>query len=443
MELLNELSRLQEERGFLSPDDLEILAKKEDISLAKLLGTANFYEFFRFSPDEEGSRTEDLYPVMEKGVLLNPEKAWQGYRMALQNPDGIIDELKASGLLGRSGGGFPTGMKWVLTRDTAADRKYIICNADEGEPGTGKDRAILKENPVAVIEGMAIAGKAVGATVGILYLRGEYADLRAGIEAAIADAPLDDFEIRLIMGQGAYICGEETALIASIEGERPEPRLKPPYPGAEGLYGKPTVVNNVETFACVTLILREGAEYFRRYGTEDYPGPKLFTVLGCVKHPGVYELEPGITLGTLLEKAGGVPERKTVKAVLIGGGSGTVVKPQWEMVLTPEGCREKGASFGVASVRFISEEENLVELLRQFITFYAGESCGICTPCRVGLSRLAALLSAYEAGEAPCDILEKVQNLTRYIVENARCAMAPAAVTPVITALNNFREVLA
>ena len=443
MELLKKLTELQEKTGYLDLDGLKALSKEEGIPLPKLLGTADFFSFFRLSPQEERSHIEDLYPVQKRGVLLRPDPNCRGYEKAKADPEGIIDELKASGLLGRSGGGFPTGLKWVLTRDTEADQKYIICNADEGEPGTGKDRALLKENPAAVIEGMAIAGLAVGADRGILYLRGEYADLRPGIEAAIAAAPVENFHVEVFLGHGAYICGEETALIASIEGERAEPRLKPPYPGAEGLYGKPTVVNNVETFACVSLILREGAEAFRRYGTEDYPGPKLFTVLGCVTNPGVYELEPGITLGALLEAAGGAAEGKTVKALLIGGGSGTVVNPDRDMILTPSGCQEKGASFGVASLRFLSEEEDLVRVLYELMDFYAKESCGVCVPCRVGLSRLADLLKAYEEGKAPWNAREKVLELTGYIVQNARCAMSPAAVTPVITALRNFPEVLA
>ncbi len=443
MELLNALSRIQERQGYLPQAALETLAREKNIPLPHLLGTADFYSHFAFTPEEKKDVLENLYPVRLRGILLNPDGAWQGYEKAKKAPEKIIGTVKASGLLGRSGGGFPAGVKWELTRDTAAEIRYVICNADEGEPGTGKDRALLQENPTAVIEGMAIAGQAVGATRGILYLRGEYADLRPGIEAAIAAAPVEDFSVEVFLGHGAYICGEETALIASIEGERAEPRLKPPYPGTEGLYGKPTVVNNVETFACVSLILREGAEAFRSRGTEEYPGPKLFTVLGAVENPGVYELAAGITLGELLEIAGGPKNGKAISTVLMGGGSGTVAKPDWELQLSPGSCRAAGASFGVASVRFLSEGESLIGLLAELTEFYSRESCGICVPCRVGLKRLADLFRDAEAGEQLFDARETALKLTDYIVKNARCAMAPAAVTPVVTALRNFPEVLA
>lgn len=442
MELLPKLRRMQERFGCLPKDELAALARDSGIPLAEVIGTASFYTFFSFSPGGETEHIERLYPCCGAGVLLNGNEdcRWTALGKAEAAPEAIIPLVEGSGLLGRSGG-FPVGSKWRSVRNAKADIKYVICNADEGEPGTGKDRVLLERRPNAVIEGMAVCAAAVGAKKGYIYLRGEYSDLRESLEKAVEKAPLGEFEIEIYMGHGAYVCGEETALIASLEGRRGEPALKPPYPVEAGLYGRPTVVNNVETFACVPFLVDFGAELFRRHGTEGYSGSKLFTVFGKVKKPGVYELDSGVTVGGLLRAAGGETER--IQAVLTGGGSGSIMGADcMDMPMTVRGCAERGAVFGTASLRFIGESESLVSIVRELMLFFAAESCGMCVPCRVGLRRLGELLEKLESGAAYPEELEEIEALAEHIRANARCGLGQSAVTPVLSLIKNFPEVL-
>ncbi|MGM9602076.1 MAG: NADH-ubiquinone oxidoreductase-F iron-sulfur binding region domain-containing protein [Faecousia sp.] len=443
MDLLSKLQLLQRENGYLPKEKIAELAKAEGMSTAELIGSASFYEFFHFSPAEEKNNIEKMYPCRKAGILLSaPETyTWTALDKAKEDVDSAIQTLKEAGLVGRGGGGFPVWSKWLTVKETLADEKYVICNADEGEPGTGKDRVLLERNPKAVIEGMAICGAIVGSRKGILYLRGEYADLEKSLRETISSAPLNGFEIEIVVGHGAYVCGEETALIESVEGKRGEPRLKPPYPGVSGLWGKPTVVNNVETFACVPFIIEFGAENFRRWGTEDYPGTKLFTILGKVKNPGVYELEAGITVAQLLEAAGGESEK--LQAVLVGGGSGTLVGLAClNMPMTPAECVKRGAVFGTASLRFIGEGEDLLSLVIDLCGFYEKESCGMCVPCRIGLRQLKGLLMKFRYNRAFPEDVEEIRELSEHIKMNSRCGLGPAAVTPVVSLLKNFPEVL-
>jgi len=443
MGLINELAKLQELRGYLPAEGLEEISRICRVPIAKVYSVASFYGFFTFSEGPRQDHIERLYPLRKEGGLLksSDQHRWEALRIARQAPEKVIGEISASGLAGRSGGGFPAGVKWKLTAETDAPVKYVVCNADEGEPGTGKDRVILERNPWSVVEGMAICAKAVGAKEGFLYLRGEYADLKESLEAVIREAPLEDLSLRVVLGNGAYICGEETALVNALEDRRGETRLKPPFPGVAGLYGKPTVVNNAETFCCVPMIIREKAGAFIEQGAEGYAGPKLFTVFGAVKAPGVYELKPGITIAACIEEAGGASE--PIRAILTGGGSGTLLPPSaLDIPMTPKACQSRQASFGVASIRVIGESEDLVTEVRKLMDFFCEESCGTCVPCRVGLQRIRDLLKKMEKGEAYPEDLDMLKELCSLVAGSARCGLGLAAVTPVRTLLENFAETI-
>ena len=378
---------------------------------------------------------------------------YQALKRAVDAPEDLCQTVKAAGLRGRGGAGFPVGLKWEMTRNIQADQKYIVCNADEGEPGTNKDRVLLSQTPHAVLEGMAVAGAAAGATKGFIYLRAEYPYVRDVLQKAIESARAAgylgknlfgsrvDFDVELRTGQGAYICGEETALLASIEGKRGEPRLKPPFPGVSGLWSKPTIINNVESMANVPLILNMGPEVYRQYGTEKYPGTKLFTLSGCVCSPGVYEFPAGVTIRQMLDAAGG--PLGTLKAVQTGGASGPIVSPALlDTPMDPDSCAAVGASFGTGDLMFIGEDTSLVDLGRNLAGFFASESCGKCTPCRLGTRRMERLMTQLLDGTAPENVLEELENLSEYIRVSALCGLGQAAVQPVLSLLKNFRPEL-
>jgi NADH-quinone oxidoreductase subunit F len=312
----------------------------------------------------------------------------------------VIDEVTAAGLVGRGGAAFPTGRKWAAVATQPAQPHYLVCNADESEPGTFKDRVLMEGDPFAVVEAMAIEAFAVGASKAYLYIRGEYplaeARIRGAIEASRDAGLLGDLDIELRRGAGAYICGEETALFESIEGKRGEPRNKPPFPVEVGLFGKPTAVNNVETLVNVLLILGEegGADAYRAIGTEGSTGPKLFCVSGHVARPGVYEVEFGATLRELLDLAGGVRDGHNLKAILLGGAAGVFVGPEvLDTPLTFEATRAIGATLGSGVVMAFDETADMVGTLRRIAEFFRDESCGQCVPCRVGTVRQEELLA--------------------------------------------------
>ena len=335
---------------------------------------------------------------------LDDYKASGGFR-ALERaraigPQATIDEVTASGLVGRGGAAFPTGRKWAAVAAQAAQPHYLVCNADESEPGTFKDRVLMEADPFAVVESMAIEAFAVGASKAYLYIRGEYPLAEARMTNAIAVSTaaglIGDLDIELRRGAGAYICGEETALFESIEGKRGEPRNKPPFPVEVGLFGKPTAVNNVETLVNVLLILADngGPDAYRAIGTEGSTGPKLFCVSGHVARPGVYEVEFGTTLRELLDLAGGVPGGKDLKAVLLGGAAGVFVGPDvLDTQLTFEATRAIGATLGSGVVMAFDETADMVGTLRRIAQFFRDESCGQCVPCRVGTVRQEELLA--------------------------------------------------
>jgi NADH-quinone oxidoreductase subunit F len=325
--------------------------------------------------------------------------------------EGVIAEVTASKLMGRGGAAFPTGRKWAAVAAQPAEPHYLVCNADESEPGTFKDRVLLEGDPFATVEAMTIAAFATGAHQGFLYLRGEYPEAEAAISTAIASAREAGllgtdilgsgfaFDIELRRGAGAYICGEETALFESIEGKRGEPRNKPPFPVEVGLFGKPTVVNNVETLANVPAIVLGGGDAFARIGTDGSTGPKLFCLSGHVERPGVYEVAFGATLRDLIELGGGVPGDRPIRAILLGGAAGVFVGPETlETPLTFEGTRAIGATLGSGVIMVFDETTDLVDTLRRIAQFFRDESCGQCVPCRVGSVRQEELLARLAAG---------------------------------------------
>ena len=325
--------------------------------------------------------------------------------------ESVIADVTASKLMGRGGAAFPTGRKWAAVAAQPAQPHYLVCNADESEPGTFKDRVILEGDPFAIVEAMTITAVATGASVGFLYIRGEYPEAEAAVRGAVASARAASllgpdilgsgiaFDIEVRRGAGAYICGEETALFESIEGKRGEPRNKPPFPVEVGLFGKPTVVNNVETLLNIPLILEMGGEAYAGIGTDGSTGPRLFCLSGHVARPGVYEVEFGATLGDLIELAGGVPSGRAIRAILLGGAAGVFVGPDAiAMPLTFEATRAAGATLGSGVIMVFDETVDLVGTLRRIAQFFRDESCGQCVPCRVGSVRQEELLTRLAAG---------------------------------------------
>jgi NADH:ubiquinone oxidoreductase subunit F (NADH-binding) len=393
---------------------------------------------------------------------LNPVSAteyatvggYAGLKIALANPSAVIQTIKDSGLRGRGGAGFPTGMKWTFVRNTEADQKYIVCNADEGEPGTNKDRILMAEVPNLLFEGMAIAGVAVGATKGYIYLRAEYPYVKEILLKALDDARIRhflgknvmgsdfDFDIEIRSGAGAYVCGEETALLESIEGKRGEPRYKPPFPGVQGLWGKPTVINNVETLCNIPMILCMGADFFKALGTPQTTGTKLFTLCGNIKNPGVYEFQTGITMRELFEDVGGgCPNGKKLKAIQCGGASGPIVgTDKLDTKMSIEDCNAAGANFGAGDLMFIDEDQGIVDLCENLMEFFEEESCGKCTPCREGNFRLLELVRKFKDGTGTETDLDTIEDLASTMMDASLCGLGQASPIPLVSAIKYFRN---
>jgi NADH-quinone oxidoreductase subunit F len=366
-------------------------------------------------------------------------------------PDRVITEVTESRLLGRGGAAFPTGRKWAAVATQAAQPHHLVCNADESEPGTFKDRVLLEGDPFATVEAMTIAAFATGASKGYLYIRGEYPEAEERVANAIRrarEAGLlgDDilgsgfsFDIELRRGAGAYICGEETALFESIEGKRGEPRNKPPFPVEVGLFGKPTVVNNVETLANVLRIVSDGGETFARIGTEGSTGPKLFCLSGHVAKPGVYEVEFGATLRDLIELAGGVPGGREIRTILLGGAAGVFIGPgALDMPLTFEATRAAGATLGSGVIMVFDETTDLVDTLRRIAQFFRDESCGQCVPCRVGTVRQEELLARLAAGSrvrSRDDELALLREIGQAMRDASICGLGQTASSAIESAL--------
>jgi [NiFe] hydrogenase diaphorase moiety large subunit len=382
----------------------------------------------------------------QKGaVIFEPKEPSAGLEKALaMSPNEVIRSIKTSRLRGRGGAGFPTGMKWEFARNAAGTPKYVLCNADEGEPGTFKDRVILTEAPDLMFEGMTIAGYAVGSEFGILYLRGEYAYLRAFLEDVLKQRRAKgllgknicgkagvNFDIRIQMGAGAYVCGEETALISSCEGLRGDPKNRPPFPAQKGYLGVPSIVNNVETFCCVARIIDKGAGWFAAIGTSGSAGTKLFSISGDCERPGVYELAFGMTLRELLKVAGATD----AIAVQMGGASGRMVGPaEYDKKL----CYDELATGG--SIMVFGPGRDLLKVAHAFTEFFCEESCGYCTPCRVGNRLLKQGLEKVINGQAEPDDLAYLEQLGKTIKTTSRCGLGQTSANPVLTTLQNFRS---
>ncbi|OGS12580.1 MAG: NADH oxidoreductase (quinone) subunit F [Elusimicrobia bacterium RIFOXYA2_FULL_58_8] len=369
-------------------------------------------------------------------------------------PAEIIEEVKKSNLRGRGGAGFPAGLKWSFIPAGAAGPKYLVCNADEGEPGTFKDREIMLKNPHALIEGMAIAAYAIGAEHGYIYIRGEFAAETALMNKAVADARAKgfigknvlgsgfNFELFIHRGAGAYICGEETALLESLEGFKGQPRLKPPFPAVKGLFGSPTAINNVETLAAVPDIIENGGDWYAALGSGKSGGTKLFCVSGPVNRPGVYELPLGTPLRALLEThCGGMKPGKKLKAVIPGGSSTPVLTAVEAMAvkLDYESLAAAGSMLGSGGVIVIDDSQCMVSLLRVLANFYHHESCGQCTPCREGCGWIAKILDRLETGGGSAKDIDLLYSVAEGMTGRTICALADAMAMPVMSFVEKFR----
>ena len=396
--------------------------------------------------------------------VIDPENideyiAYDGYEALAKclteyTPEQVIQVLKDSGLRGRGGGGFPTGLKWSFTAANQADQKYVVCNADEGDPGAFMDRSVLEGDPHCIIEAMAICGYATGATEGYVYVRAEYPIAVNRLQIAIDQAREYgllgknifnsgfDFDLHIRLGAGAFVCGEETALMTSIEGNRGEPRPRPPYPAVKGLFGKPTTENNVETFANVPQIILKGAEWFASMGTEKSKGTKVFALGGKINNTGLVEVPMGTTLREVIEEiGGGIPNGKKFKAAQTGGPSGGCIPAS--LMDTPidyDNLTAIGCMMGSGGLIVMDEDNCMVDIAKFFLDFTVDESCGKCTPCRIGTKRLREMLEKITDGKATLKDLDELEELCYYIKENSLCGLGQTAPNPVLATLKFFRD---
>lgn len=374
--------------------------------------------------------------------------------LTTMTPDDVIKEVTASGLRGRGGGGFPTGQKWFFARQSKGDVKYVCCNADEGDPGAFMDRSVLEGDPHVVLEAMTIAGYAIGAHQGYIYVRAEYPIAIHRLQIAIKQAREygflgDDifgtgfaFDIELRLGSGAFVCGEETALMTSIEGHRGEPRPRPPFPAVKGLFGVPTILNNVETWANIPRIILNGADWFASMGTERSKGTKVFCLVGKINNTGLVEIPMGTTLREIVEDiGGGIPNGKKFKAAQTGGPSGGCIPAS--LIDTPidyDNLIAIGSMMGSGGLIVMDEDTCMVDIAKFFLEFTVDESCGKCTPCRVGTRRLLEMLEQITAGNGTVELLREMEELCYYIKANSLCALGQSAPNPVLSTLHYFRD---
>ncbi len=396
--------------------------------------------------------------------VINPEAideyiGCDGYEalgkvLTTMTPDEVIETILDSGLRGRGGGGFPTGLKWKLAKGNDADQKYVCCNADEGDPGAFMDRSILEGDPHVVLEAMAIAGYAIGATQGYIYIRAEYPIAVDRLNVAIKQAREYGllgknifgtdfcFDIELRLGAGAFVCGEETALMTSIEGHRGEPRPRPPFPAVKGLFGKPTILNNVETYANIPRIILLGADWFKSIGTEKSKGTKVFALGGKIKNTGLVEIPMGTTLREVVDEiGGGIPNGKSFKAAQTGGPSGGCIPAS--LIDTPidyDNLIAIGSMMGSGGLIVMDEDTCMVDIAKFFLEFTVDESCGKCTPCRIGTKRLLEMLDKITKGQATLEDIDKMEELCYYIKDNSLCGLGQTAPNPVLSTLKFFRD---
>ena len=396
--------------------------------------------------------------------LINPENideyiAMDGYAalgkvLTEMTPEQVIQEVKDSGLRGRGGGGFPTGLKWSFTAANAADQKYVVCNADEGDPGAFMDRSVLEGDPHCIVEAMTICGYATGATEGYVYVRAEYPIAVKRLQIAIDEAReygllgkniFDsgfDFDLHIRLGAGAFVCGEETALMTSIEGNRGEPRPRPPYPAVKGLFGKPTTENNVETFANIPQIILKGAKWFASMGTERSKGTKVFALGGKIVNTGLVEIPMGTTLREIIEDiGGGVPHGKKFKAAQTGGPSGGCIPTSLiDTEIDYDNLTAIGCMMGSGGLIVMDEDNCMVDIAKFFLNFTVDESCGKCAPCRIGTKRMMELLEKITDGKGTLEDIDRLEELAYYIKENSLCGLGQTAPNPVLATLKFFRD---
>jgi len=426
---------------YVEPLTGEKVAKQEDI---------NFYKKQRRIALHGGGviNPEDINEAMGYG-------AFQGLKKALgMDRKAVIDEVLASGLRGRGGGGFPTGRKWMFAYGSVSDQKYVVCNGDEGDPGAFMDRSILEGNPYAVIEGMMIAGYAIGASEGYFYVRAEYPiavnRLRNAIRQMNEIGILGEnimgsgfsFQAHIRLGAGAFICGEETALLNSIEGKRGMPRPRPPFPAVKGLWAEPTIVNNVETLACVPYILREGAAEFASCGTEKSKGTKVFALGGKVNNVGLVEIPMGTTLRELIyDIGGGIPDGKQFKAIQTGGPSGGCLTAEaLDEPIDFDNLVAKGSMMGSGGAIVMDEDNCMVDVAKFYMEFICDESCGKCTPCRIGTRRMLEILTRITEGKGTLEDLDKLEEISNLIKTGSLCALGQTASNPVMSTMKHFRD---
>ncbi len=426
-------------------------ATEDELAKIKSFGEVGFYN-------------KQLRIALRNCGMINPfdineaigRNAYQALGKCLTEytPEQVIDIMKKSGLRGRGGGGFPTGLKWELCAKNQADQKYVICNADEGDPGAFMDRSVLEGDPHSVIEAMAIAGYAIGASMGYVYIRAEYPvaveRLRFAINQAREYGLLGEdifgsgfnFDIDVRLGAGAFVCGEETALIASIEGERGMPRNKPPFPAQKGLWGKPTIINNVETLANVPVIILNGWEWFSSIGTEKSKGTKVFALGGKIKNTGLVEIPMGTTLREVIyDIGGGCPNGKAFKAVQTGGPSGgCLTAKHLDTPIDYDNLVALGSMMGSGGMIVMDENNCMVDVARFFLDFTVDESCGKCTPCREGTKRMLEILKKITEGKGTLEDLDKLESLAHMIKDSSLCGLGQSAPNPVLSTLANFKD---
>jgi NADH-quinone oxidoreductase subunit F len=397
----------------------------------------------------------DQAHTLESYLKIGGYQAWRKILAEKTPPETVIEEIKASGLRGRGGAGFPTGLKWSFMPRTMPGQKYIVCNSDESEPGTCKDRDILRFNPHALVEGMAIAGYSIGATVGYNYMRGEFMDepfirfeqaVKEAYELGLLGKNIQgsgvDFDLHGSLGAGAYVCGEETALLESLEGKKGQPRFKPPFPASFGLYGRPTTINNTETLSSIATIMRNGGKWFADLGVANSGGEKLFSMSGHLNNPGNFEIPMGTPFSELLNMAGGVRNGRKLKAVIPGGSSVPVLKGEVMMGLNMDydSIAKAGSYLGSGAVIVMDDSTDMVKVLQRISRFYFSESCGQCTPCREGTGWLYRLLTRIVEGKGTLEDITRLEDVSHNIEGRSICALGEAAAMPVWSFIKNFRE---
>ncbi|MBP7216616.1 MAG: NADH-quinone oxidoreductase subunit NuoF [Candidatus Omnitrophica bacterium] len=439
------------------------IVKKQPLKRLAIEEDHLFNRFYRVFGDVNFFGKQMRITLRNCGIIdpenLDDYLSLRGYEalakvLTSMTPQQVIAEVKKSGLRGRGGAGFPTGMKWELTAKQEGDEKFVICNADEGDPGAFMDRSTIEGDPHTVIEGMIIGGFAIGAKQGIVYIRAEYPLAVKRLEKAIADARAAgflgenilgsnfSFDIQMRLGAGAFVCGEETALIHSIEGHRGMPRPRPPFPSVQGLFDKPTLINNVETWANIPVIIIDGAEWFSSIGTEKSKGTKVFALAGKINNTGLVEVPMGTTLREIVyDIGGGIPGNKTLKAIQTGGPSGGCLSKEYlDTEIDYESLAKAGSIMGSGGMIIIDEDSCMVNIAKFFLEFTQNESCGKCTPCREGTKRMLEILVRITEGKGVEGDIEKLERLGTMIKKASLCGLGQSAPNPVLSTIKNFRQ---